>query len=68
MMRTEETIWCDGCGVEITWGAIIKDDRTYCCLDCFHGLPCECGYRMELDDDDRILNTKPSLPSSSYMA
>lgn len=62
MMRAEETIWCDGCGAEITWGAIVAQDRLYCCSECAQRNPCDCGFRMEIDDEERILSIKPSLP------
>lgn len=53
MALFEEAIWCDGCGVEITWGPVVRGKRRYCCRDCSRGLKCECGVRMELEDDYR---------------
>jgi len=35
-------IWCDECGVEITWTPVVIDHRTYCCHDCAVGLECDC--------------------------
>ena len=53
MTRYDEVTWCDGCGVEITWGPMLVDRRTYCCRECSQGIPCRCGERMELDEDLR---------------
>jgi hypothetical protein len=46
-------VWCDGCGLEITWSPIVRGKRKYCCQDCASGLPCDCGARLELDDERR---------------
>lgn len=66
MGSVEETIFCDGCGVEITWSPVIvhpsgkglaayaKKPRRYCCLACAKGLPCHCAERMELEDERRL--------------
>ena len=54
MNWTLNVIWCAGCGVEITWGAYISKGYLYCCKDCSEGRPCQCGERMELDDEHRI--------------
>jgi len=54
MTRFREVIWCDGCGAEITWAPVpAPDQRDYCCPDCRDGRPCDCGERMELDDERR---------------
>jgi len=59
MTHNGEVLWCDGCGIEITWvpyrisharESLIQD---YCCEDCFIGLSCNCGERMEMDDERR---------------
>ena len=42
MVRIEETIFCDGCGVEITWAPFSVGKRHYCCQDCLYGLCCDC--------------------------
>jgi hypothetical protein len=57
-----ETVWCDGCGAEITWNPILASKRRYCCQDCLEGRPCRCGERMELDDDRR-----PDQAVSSFL-
>lgn len=41
------TVICDGCGVEITWAALVLDGKTYCCQDCAEGRACECDYPPE---------------------
>lgn len=53
MSSIEGTIWCDGCGVEITWAPISSGRRRYCCEVCQAGLVCRCGERLEQEDDRR---------------
>jgi hypothetical protein len=53
MTRDRDTIWCDGCGVEITWVPLIIADRDYCCEDCAEGLTCGCEPPVELEDERR---------------
>jgi len=53
MSRIENTVYCDGCGVEITWSPVVHNTRDYCCQDCYQGLPCKCGERAELEEDRR---------------
>jgi hypothetical protein len=43
MARRSRKIWCDECGVEITWTPVVIDHRRYCCQDCAVGLECDCG-------------------------
>jgi hypothetical protein len=66
-MQTEDTIWCDGCGAEIAWGPVTARNRIYCCRECAQGIPCECGDRMEIDDENHNLGTKPPI-TSGYLA
>jgi hypothetical protein len=54
MEREDNTVWCEGCGVEVIWGPTIVDKRYYCCPECADGLQCDCGVRMEMEDDRRI--------------
>ncbi len=49
MSRYEDTRWCYGCGVEITWVPIIKRGHAYCCQDCRDGIPCSCYRWSEVD-------------------
>lgn len=53
MNYDREACWCDGCGVEITWGPWFKDGRPYCCEDCMRGWPCRCRERVDLEDERR---------------
>ena len=59
MACSEGVIWCDKCGVEITWSPVVKfgagasDKRDFCCEDCYIGNPCHCGERMEMEDERR---------------
>lgn len=53
MDHEDNIIWCEGCGVEMTWGPTVVDKRYYCCADCAEGLKCDCGVRMEIEDDRR---------------
>ncbi len=52
-MRISDTVFCDGCGVEITWAPVRSKQRDYCCQDCADGYECNCGARMEEDDYTR---------------
>ncbi|HSQ28183.1 MAG TPA: hypothetical protein VLM80_13755 [Anaerolineales bacterium] len=65
MASIENTIFCDGCGVEITWspvlvrnsrlgsGLLVQRPLRYCCQACSEGLPCKCTERMELEEQRR---------------
>jgi hypothetical protein len=53
MKRTDDVMWCDGCGVEISWAPLKIGNRHYCCEDCHEGRPCECGSRLEMEDERR---------------
>jgi hypothetical protein len=35
---------CANCGIAIQWQPTIVVGKTYCCLGCAHGGPCECDY------------------------
>jgi hypothetical protein len=63
----EDTTWCDGCGVEITWGPVLAEGLTYCCRDCSHGYSCACGERMELDEEQRSVESASTPANSGYM-
>lgn len=47
LIAVTDTVVCDGCGVEITWAALVLDGNTYCCQDCAEGRVCECDYPPE---------------------
>ena len=59
MARLENTIWCDGCGVEITWIPVVHDRRDYCCQQCLAGIHCECDELVELGEDRRLQKNEP---------
>jgi hypothetical protein len=58
MTRYEKTVFCDNCGVEITWSPVYRSGGEYCCRDCSERRPCRCGERMEWDDDRRTRETE----------
>ena len=43
MVRYQDTLWCDGCGVEITWDPVEKERLFFCCFKCQSGEDCRCG-------------------------
>lgn len=51
MSRYQNIIWCDGCGVEITWGALVVGKHHYCCEDCHRGVACKCAEQFDLYED-----------------
>ena len=61
MALNDEIVWCDGCGAEITWGPVVVGTHTHCCQDCALGLLCECGERMEMDDERRNVGEASSV-------
>ncbi len=42
MARYKDTLWCDGCGVEIQWEPIEKSQLFFCCRKCLLGEICDC--------------------------
>lgn len=66
MSKTENTVYCDGCGVEITWSPVIRGVHDYCCLDCYEGLSCKCGERLEQEDNRRETKASSQEPSRDY--
>lgn len=69
MTTIEGVLFCDRCGVEITWSPyIVQPTPTalpemrraeYCCQDCAEDRPCHCADRTELDDDRRSPGSQP---------
>ena len=59
MVWIEGTLWCDGCGVEITWVPVEFANEQYCCQSCMEGEECNCGAKLE-DSDRREEPTKDS--------
>jgi hypothetical protein len=60
MSRYENTVFCDNCGVEITWAPVFHNEGEFCCRDCFEHRPCRCSERMEWDDERRACNSQNS--------
>ncbi len=42
MVRYLDTLWCDGCGIEIRWEPIQKGSLHFCCKECLAGEQCDC--------------------------
>jgi hypothetical protein len=59
MAKVNDTIYCDGCGVEILCQPFTLGGRIFCCEDCANGLPCRCGEHME-EEERRSPN--PAMP------
>lgn len=53
MTRYERTVFCDNCGVEITWAPVFLNGSEFCCRDCSEHRACRCADRMEWDDERR---------------
>ncbi len=51
MDRVEHALWCDGCGVEMTWAPVLTEGRRYCCALCAGGGECKCGYVVEDEEE-----------------
>ncbi|MDW8327569.1 MAG: hypothetical protein RMK99_13485 [Anaerolineales bacterium] len=69
MTHFRDVIWCDGCGAEITWAPVLApDQREYCCPDCRDGRPCDCGDRMDPEDECRSgnLSDGPTVAAGAY--
>jgi hypothetical protein len=66
MSKTGNTVYCDGCGVEITWSPVIKGVHDYCCQDCSEGLRCKCGERLEQEDNRRETRAVSGAVSKDY--
>jgi hypothetical protein len=47
MARYQDTVWCDGCGIEISWEPIEKGQLFFCCQNCLDGEQCRCGDEEE---------------------
>lgn len=52
MVKMQDAVFCDGCGVEILLSPVVKAHGEYCCDDCAQGYKCECGKRTELEDPE----------------
>jgi len=61
MVKTNDVIYCDGCGIEIICQPYRKEQWVFCCKDCASGLVCDCGERMEQEDGHR--STDQAVPA-----
>ncbi len=57
MVWYADTLWCDGCGVEICWVPTVRGQHSYCCQNCLLGEDCDCDkyqeeYPSNLDNSD----------------
>lgn len=66
MVQYSETLLCDNCGVEILWNPYVAGKRTYCCKDCYETQTCDCGSRMDDEEDQRSKKASIDTPSSPY--
>lgn len=65
MVKLEDTVFCDGCGVEIPLAPVIKNEQEYCCEDCAQGYECTCAEQMEIEEpttNDRSRNLPAGSP------
>jgi hypothetical protein len=53
MVKIEDTVFCDACGVEMPLAPVVKNRKEYCCDDCAKGYECKCGEQLELDEQGR---------------
>lgn len=42
MTFVDDTLRCDGCGIEILAAPVIINGYHYCCQDCAEGYECNC--------------------------
>ncbi|HHY88382.1 MAG TPA: hypothetical protein GYA06_05635 [Chloroflexi bacterium] len=68
MARIDNTLYCDGCGVELTAVPVTKENRIYCCVDCRDGFECSCAARLAMEEDSapgttsrRMVDSIPDL-------
>jgi hypothetical protein len=64
MVWIENSLWCDGCGVEITWAPVMDKNRYYCCLKCRDGEECDCAQEQEMEDDRQERSVSPTSMTS----
>lgn len=53
MAHYEDTVWCDGCGVEVVGAPVVVDGLQYCCQDCADGLECDCRPELERKEEEQ---------------
>jgi hypothetical protein len=47
MPQIEDTLFCDGCGAEISGAPVVQSKQYYCCERCAEGQPCDCALYIE---------------------
>lgn len=62
MSELKDTLWCAGCGVEISGPPVMVGKQTYCCQDCSRGIECSCRSWTEQEEDRR--GGTPSTPEA----
>jgi hypothetical protein len=61
MARSQEGVFCEGCGTEILWSPVVVMSSSgarhdYCCEACRDGIKCDCGVRMEVTEETTQLD------------
>lgn len=60
---------CENCGIMIRWQPTIIGDKTYCCLGCAQGGPCECDYdNLPHPDERNALVVRPARELARHEA
>lgn len=67
MTHLEETLYCDGCGVEIGVGAQRVGSQVYCCPVCAQGLDCSCALRFD-EEERRAGGRELAIPPGADLA
>jgi hypothetical protein len=57
MVNYEKSLWCDGCGVEISWSPVIAGETKYCCQDCQNGYECDCKNLISVENSYDYANS-----------
>lgn len=53
---------CHTCGITIRWKPTIVEAKTYCCLGCALGGPCDCDYdNLPQEDEANALVRRPKF-------
>jgi hypothetical protein len=69
MTRYEQAVFCDTCGVEITWAPVFLNGSEFCCRECAKNRTCRCGDRMEWEDERRTYDREsPSAGVADILA
>ncbi len=63
-----ETLWCDGCGIEISGPFVETPGKAYCCDDCRTGWGCACGDRLEWEQGRRLAANEAAAVPASLLA